>query len=397
MITAQTKFVASLETRTLLLAALAVATATASHAQNTFITTDRTVANGNPYAATTAGTIHIGTTVANGSVLVPDVNVDIVAPASALGMNARSTSRVNMTGGSVQGFQLFDDAQFTVSGGTTGNSSIGYVTGANDRSRITVTGGTFQNGFGLTESAVGAVSGGTFNKGVSAAGNSRLTIQAGTFNSIGANGAAVVDVLGGTFRYSTTPSSQSGAPVPVSSGVGSGATMNIYGGNFAAQMLAVSQAGSTANIAGGSHGRLQAFVGGVFNVSGGVFNDSLLCSFGSASTSYGEYNLVGTGFSLTNARAWTLTDQYVNGFTGTMYDLRGTLADGNPVISRYFVQNQTAAQGASGGVAGITFAAPAVVPEGNTFALCVLPLVVLSMTALRRREARSENESVDAA
>ena len=382
-----------IETRTLLLAATLLATATASHAQNTFITSDRTVANGNPYNSATAGTIHIGTTVANGSALVPNVNVDIVAPASALAMNARSNSRVNMTGGTVQGFQLFDDAEFTISGGTTGNSSVGYQTRANDRSRITVTGGTFQNGFGLSGSAVGEVLGGTFNNGIGAAGDSRLTIHGGTFNNISSNGASVVDVYNGTFRYSTVPSTQSGAPVPVSSGVSGGGTLNVYGGNFAGQMMSVSnssgQTGSTANIAGGTHGRLQAANTGVFNISGGVFNNSLLCTFGTTTIPYGEYNFVGTGFSLTNARAFTLTDQYVNQFAGTMYDLRGTLADGNAVVSRYFVQNQSVAQGASQGVAGITFAAPAVVPEASTSALFVLPIIALSMAVLRRREARN--------
>ncbi|MBC8143630.1 MAG: hypothetical protein H7Y38_19540 [Armatimonadetes bacterium] len=383
-----------IETRILLIAALTLVTISASHAQQTYITSDRTVASGNPFNTTTAGTINIGITAANAA-LVPGVNVDIVAPANALGMIARSTSRVNMTGGMVQGFQLFDDAQFTVSGGTTGNSSIGYVTSANDRSRITVTGGTFQNGFGLTENAVGEVVGGTFNKGMSATGDSRLTIRAGTFNAVGVQNAAVADIYDGTFRYSTTPSSQSGSPVPVSSGVDRGGTLNIYGGNFAAQMMSVSnlsgQTGSNINIVGGNHGRLHAFNAGVFNVSGGVFNNSLICSFGSAGGRYGEYNFFGTGFSLTNARAFTLTDQYVNQFTGTMYDLRGTLADGNAVVSRYFVQNQTVAQGASQGVNGISFSAPVVVPEASTFALCVPPIVVLSMAVLRRSESRNES------
>ncbi len=296
-----------IETRTLLLAATLLATATATLAQATYITSDRTVAGGNPYNTTTAGTIHIGTTTATGSTLAPDVNVDIVALANALGMIARSNSRVNMTGGAVQGIQLFDDAQFAVSGGTTGNSSVGYVTSANDRSRITVTGGTFANGFGLTESAVGTFTGGTFNKGVSATGDSRLTIRGGTFNSVGVQNTAIADIHNGTFRYSTTPSTQSGSPVPVSSGVDRGGTLNIYGGNFAAQMMSVSnltgQTGSNINIAGGSHGRLQAFNAGVFNVSGGVFNNSLICSFGTAGGRYGEYNFVGTGFALSNARA----------------------------------------------------------------------------------------------
>ncbi len=71
-----------------------------------------------------------------------------------------------------------------------------------------------------------------------------------------------------------------------------------------------------------------------------------------------------------------------------MYDLRGTLADGNAVVSRYFVQNRTVAQG----VTGITFSAPAVVPESSTFALFVLPITLLSMAILRRREAENNTE-----
>lgn len=186
-------------------AALLSALALPASAQQ-FISSDRTIANGNPLNGTYYGqTVIVGASGAvNGNIArVANVKADVVEPALF--------SYSDQTGG---GLAAYSNSVVSIAGGTfTQHSPTGFggYVGANDTARVVVSGGRLR---GVSTAGAGAGTAG-----------SRITIDGGLVEN-GLGGVAYItngtlDVNGGTVRATGGQSGIAG---------GSGGVVNINGG-----------------------------------------------------------------------------------------------------------------------------------------------------------------------
>ncbi len=367
-----------IETYTLYLAAILLATVTASHAQDGFITTNRTIADGNP--VNTAFTNLTVGRLTGGGARVPGVNADVITPASVgTRMFTYSDSVTNLYGGTVNELQLLDTSTVTIRG----TNAVTRIIADTD-SRLNITGGTVDNillrgdldmsgGYvriadsnATVPGTIDAtIRGGTIDRFTNASSKSRTQMTGGTINSVGVR-QGIMEIIGGTVNgvYVATPDATT-SPVPA---------LKIAGGTINGGVVASTD--GTAEIAGGVFdsgvdGRTFATL--LRSTISFVGRDLVLSAPTPATLSYVGYTNSGTSFS---------------NVAGSNYTLTGILADGTPINRVVF---DATGAGATGGF-NIVNLPPVAVPESSTRALFVLPIIALSMAVPRRYEVSNNSE-----
>lgn len=398
------------------LGAAALIGALAGPASAQFISSDRTVANGNPLNGTYYGqTVWVGVSgVSNGVVTrVANVQVDVVEPAlfsysdqTGGGLAAYSNSVVRMAGGtfaqhSANGFggyvSLNDTSTAVIDGGSLrGLSTAGAAPGAAG-SQVTLNGGVVQNGIG----------------GIAYILNGRLVVNGGTLRAQGGNSAiaggagAVVDVNGGLVQsvagsavYLDSDSAFTMSGGTVRGGPGGGAQWGVR-----LQSVTTPAALRGGTVDGGLRADAlnsvlspQAVLGGNLALNGGVFaygnaaldvTGGLYTRFAGADASFfalgsNTINFFGTDLALSAPTAGQVFE--TNNYSGNFYTFtNGTFADGQSAIGLRVFDADAVAGNPLGG--GFTLnAAP--VPEPGTGLLLLMALPALGGAIRRRQGAR---------
>ena len=300
------------------LCALTLSASPQAVAQNVYITTDRTVAGGNPLSGGNNGFVVVGADVANTP--FPGVTVDITGGTITDYVNATHQSIVNISGGVIG----------KVSNAGTLYTALQAVQG----STINLSGGTI-NSF----VTVGPVFGddGTVNT---------FNMSGGTVPYIFNNGGAITNITGGNIAPAP------GFTLGVVGNYGSG-TVNITGGT----MNLVGNFGSgpgTLNFGGTASTDSIRVFSGVANISGGTIGAG-----GVTLQQTGVANFTGNGLTVNQTGQHAFFDDgYFQNFTVADYTITGTLTSGTTV-------NTTVSGGAdftnNGSTA--TFNAPALAPD----------------------------------
>ncbi len=393
------------------LSALFTALALPAGAQ-VFVSSDRTVAGGNPLNGTYYGqSVLVGASgAANGIITrVANITADVVDPAlfsysdqTGGGLGAYSNSVVRIAGAtftqhSPTGFggyaNALDTAHVFVNGGNLrGLSTAGAAPGAAG-AQITVNGGVTQNGIG----------------GVAYIVNGALTVNGGTLRAQGGNAAiamgqgSVVNINGGLV--------ESAAGSAVYLGSDSALTMN--GGTVTGSAgggprwgVRVESVTNTARLQGGTvNGGLradavnsvtntQAALGGGVAVNGGVFaygnaaidvTGGSYTRFSGADASFfamgvNTVNFFGTDLALSAPTAGTVFES--NTFVGNFYTFTsGTFSDGQSAVGLRLFDAVSIAGNALPG--GFTLN-PSPVPEPSSALLLLLSLPALGAIMRRR-------------
>lgn len=410
-----------------LLSVGAIGLACALPASAAFISSDRTIANGNPLNGNYIGdTQWVGvSSVANGQVhRVANVRVDVVDPAlfsyndqTGGGLEAYSNSVVKVYGGTFNqisptgaggGIGLHDTSTATISGGTLRALTISGTAAGTAGAQATVSGGLIQNGL----SAVAYV------------GNGRLSVSGGTLRSqsgqsaIAGAAGSVIEVSGGAVESLAGAAIYLGADSALTL---RGGTVNGGAGGGSQWGLRLEGATITAALSGGSiNGGVradayaaasvtQAALSGSVTVNGGVFANGR-ASFDVSGGSYSRFagadasffalgsntiNFFGTGLTLSGPTAGNVFE--TNHFSGNFYTFTaGTFADGQSAVGLRIFDAEAWAGGSSALVGGFTLNPAAPVPEPATWLMLLLALPALLVVARRRADGANTNSGVRA-
>jgi PEP-CTERM motif len=394
-------------------AACALAALAGPAAANQFITSDRTVAGGNPLNGTYLGqTLLVGASaVVNGEVQrVGNVRVDVTAPAhftyndqTGGGVAAYSNSVVRVTGGlfdqnSANGFgggvNLSDTASARVEGGTMRFLALNGAAAGAAGAQATVTGGLIQNGL----SGVGVVTNGVLN------------VSGGTLRSTGGQGAitgargSVINVSGGSMEsalgaavYLAEDSTFTMTGGTLSGGPSGRAQWGLRTQHIAHTALLQGGTinGGVRTMAFGNTHLLQATLSGNMIVNGGVFayNNAAVDVHGGNYTRYAgadasffamglnTINFYGTGLALSGPTAGSVFE--TNNYQGNFYTFTGgTFAGGQSAVGlRIFDATSVAGTQLGGGF--VLNTAP--VPEPATWLMMGLALPALAAVARRQK------------
>lgn len=375
----------------------------------TFITTDRTVAGGNPIDGIYNGQgVFVGVNAA--FTRIANVHADVVDPAqlnysdqTGGGLAAYSNSVVNVRGGSF--------VQYSPTGCCGGVS-------ANDTSRLNISGGTL-DGLSVNGAAAGAagaqatVSGGliqNYRRGVAGVANGVLNVSGGTIRSNSAQ-AAMVGGVGGVINISGgLVQSVSGAALIV----GAGSALSMSGGTVSglasrASGISLETVSVAADLRGGTINgglradrfgtgapALQATLSGTITLNGGAFalRDAALGITGGSYTAYAgsgahffalgsnSLNFYGDGLELSGPTAGSVFMDY--NYEGNFYTFtHGTLAGGQSAVGlRIF--DALSFGGSTTGLGG-GFTLTTAVPEPAQWAMLLLALPLLTWRVARRR------------
>ena len=374
----------------LMLCALFTASSSGAHAQDLYVSSDRTVANGNPINGT-FNTVRVGKDSALNN--YDGIHADIIGGTYNAAFFAYNTSTVNVSGGlfkngllpqnaTVLNFggtaqsdnflAVFNTATLNVSGGTINalqntNAALvnfGGTAQANtlltfNTSTTNVTGGTFSLNGRIQDSSNVIITGGTFNNGLDAYQNSTITVTGGTItgglsghnsSTVNIGGTAQIDFLqitdNSTFNIS-------GANFPSGLNAVNNSTVNFSGGTVGSVLEAdnnsivnfggTTQAGSliaadssTINVTGGVVTDLLG-IGGTYNISGGQIAHNTLANIGEGlGANFSLYNILGTNLTLSNAVSGIFDDGFGDLLNGVFWKLNGTLQNGDALNTRYF-------------------------------------------------------------
>lgn len=395
----------------LAIAALLALPATAAE----FVTSDRTVANGNPINGNHSGQALIvgASSIIDGNVTrVANVQVDILAPAQLNFSDANggylamySNSTVRMHGGSagsassfanVGRFSVYDTAQLVVTGGslagvTLNGADVGAVGAAGPRA--TVAGGVLQTGAGIvayisrgTLDVTGgsiAATGGNFQPGIQGDVGSVINLSGGSVSSVSSAAAyiqsnSVFNMTGGTLTGGSGGGAQWGLRLQ-----GTTAPAHVRGGTVN---------GGVRADAGLNQSALQATLGGSVAVKGGVFaygNAALDVSGGSYTRFAGAdaaffamgtntINFFGTDLALSTATPGSVFE--TNNYLGNFYTFTGgTFSDGQSAVGLRLFDAVSVSGNLLGG--GFTLNPPAPVPEPTTWLMLLLALPAVAAAA----------------
>ena len=393
----------SIVTATLLQGALALP------ASAQFITSDRTVAGGNPLNGNYIGqTVWVGVSnVANGIVTrVPNVQVDVIAPArfsysdqTGGGLAAYSNSVVRVYGGTFDqisstgaggGVSFFDTSTGFISGGTMNSLTLSGAAPGAAGAQATVSGGLVQ-GLAYVINGTLNVSGGTLRSqgaqsGIAAGAGSVVNLSSGLVQSD--QGAALYLDSDSAFR--------------MTGGTATGGSGGNARWGVRAQYLTTTAVLRGGTVNGGmrteglnSQVLPQAALGGSLTVNGGVFayahaavdvTGGSYTPFSGADASFfamgtNTINFYGTGLGLSAPVAGQVFE--LNNYLGNFYTFTsGTFSDGQSAVGlRLFDALSVAGNNLPGGFT----LNPSPVPEPGTWLLMLLALPAVAAAARRER------------
>jgi hypothetical protein len=275
---------------TLTLIAAASVSVTDARAQPAFLTSDRTVANGNPLNSSQTGSVYVGQDSVGG--LVPGVDVDVLA------------------GTALPAFGTFvarSDSQTTVYGGNLG-------------------GGIAADGTATVRAFAGTLG------AIRAEGSSRVTMEDGRAFQIQVANNGYVRVNGGLTAHPTI--------FTLLESQGAGSVLELAGGTTVG--VARAGGGGLTRVLGGNYATLHS-LSGMIEVSGGLpASGGRLAALNRGANAQGRFTFVGSNFTLTNPIAGSYSDPtYLLSTPGVFYTLRGTLADGTRIDASYFEEALT--------------------------------------------------------
>ena len=380
-----------------------------------FVTSDRTIANGNPMNGSYSGqAILVGASgIFNGEVTrVANVRVDIVAPAQLNFSDATggslalySNSVVRMTGGSagtpssfanVGRFTAYDTSQLEVSGGSLSGITLNGTSAGAAGARATVSGGILQSSAGIVAYGTNGMlnvsgglisaTGGNVQPGIQGDSGSVINLSGGTVQS--SSGAGVYIHMNSAFTM--TGGTATGGPGGVAQwGVrleGTSQTANLQGGTVN---------GGIRSSAGFNQTALQATLGGSLAVNGGVFaygtaavnvTGGSYTRFAGADASFftmgsNTINFFGTDLALSGPTAGSVFE--LNNYIGNFYTFTGgTFSDGQSAIGlRLFDATSVAGNALNG---GFTLTSVSAVPEPSAWLLMALALPAIGVSVRRR-------------
>lgn len=378
-----------------------------------FITSDRTIANGNPLNGNYIGqTVVVGaSSIVNGIVTrVPNVRVDVVAPAlfsysdqTGGGIAAYSNSVVRIQGGTFNqisgsgfggGASVSDTATLIINGGTLRAVSASGAGAGAAGARITLNGGLVENGVAGVAYIVNGtldVNGGTLRatggqSGIAGGGGSVITVNGGLVQSL--QGAAVYldsnsvfSMTGGTVSGGSGGVAQWGvrAQALSTTAVLRGGTVN--GGMrtdaLNSQVLPQAALGGSVTVNGG----VFAYGNAAVDVTGGSFTrfagaDASFFAMGSSTI-----NFFGDSLALSGPTAGNVFE--LNNYVGNFYTFTsGTFSDGQSAVGLRLFDATSVAGNLLGG--GFTLN-PSPVPEPAAWLLMLLALPALGMALRRQR------------
>ncbi len=383
-----------------------------------YITSDRTIAGGNPLNGNYIGqTVVVGvSSIFNGIVTrVPNVQADVVAPAvfsyndqTGGGISAYSNSVVRIQGGifnqiSPTGFgggvSASDTASLVVNGGSLrAISSSGTGAGAAG-ARLKVDGGLIENGV----AGVAYIVNGTLdvNGGTLRATGGQSGIAGGTGSVITLNGGLVQSVQGAAVYIAQDSAfTMTGGTATGGSGGGAAWGVRVEGANLMAKLLGGTVNGGVRNDAASNQPALQATLGGSLTVNGGVF------AYGNAAVNVtgGGYtrfagadaaffamgsntiNFFGADLALSGPTAGSVFE--TNNYTGSFYTFTsGTFSDGQSAVGLRLFDAVTVAGNALSG--GFTLNPTAAVPEPSSWLLMLLALPAIAAVVRRQPSRKS--------
>lgn len=398
-------------------AAACLGVAAAPVAAADFVTSDRTVANGNPMNASYSGQpILVGASgVFDGNVTrVSDVRVDIVAPAQlnfsdATGgsLSAYSNSVVRMTGGNAGSpssfanagrFSAYDTSQLNISGGSLSSVTLNGAAAGVAGARAIVSGGTLQSSAGIVAYVTNgtlavsggliSATGGNFQPGIQGDGGSRISVSGGTVQSTSSAAAYIHTDSAFTMTGGTLTGGGGGGAAWGLRLENTSVTARVSGGTI--------NGGVRANSAGAANVQ-QAVLGGSVTVNGGVFaygtsavdvTGGSYTRFAGADASFfalgdNNINFYGTGLALSAPTVGSVFE--TNNYTGNFYTfIGGTFSDGQSAVGlRLFDATSVAGNALRGGFALTSVSA---VPEPSTWLLMALALPAIGVAVRRRRK-----------
>ena len=315
---------------------LSVFTLSAAQAE-TYITTDRTVAGGNPLNSFlgSQSSLYIGQ--ASDASFVGGVDVDIVTGAFLNGdLRARGDSRTTIYGGN---FTHFANG-YPLSGLTLAQTAQVRLAG-NVRFAVAV----------VDDQAT-------------------LQMDAGQVDGIQVHDTARARVTGGLIQSQNFPS--------IAEAYGAGARLELSGGQTSGVVRVAG--GGAVSVSGGSYNNLLAY-NGLIEVAGGL--SELGGRLGTGNTGLGRFMFYGSDFVLSNPVAGAYYDPtYWLSAAGVFYTLTGTLLNGQYISASYFEEGLSLGQAPR----NIGFSTSPV-PEPAGGAMLALGLLLLAFLRARTREA----------
>ncbi len=381
-----------------------------------YVTTNRTIAGGNPLNGNYVGqTVLVGASqILNGIVTrVPNLQVDVVAPASFVyndqtggGLDAYSNSLLRIQGGTFSqnssngfggGVSAFDTSTVIVNGGSLRAISVAGSAAGAAGAHATINGGLVENGVAVVAYPINGtldVNGGTLRAtgsqpGIAGARGSVITVNGGLVQSL--QGAAI---------YITEDSALTMTGGTVTGGPGGGAQWGVrtQGGSQAVNLQGGTVNGGVRTMANLSQPVLQATMGGSLTVNGGVFAHGTAAinvtggsytRFAGADASFfamgsNSINFFGTELALSGPTAGSVFE--LNNYIGNFYTFTsGTFADGQSAVGLRLFDATSVAGNVLGG--GFTLNPPAAVPEPSTWLLMALALPAIGAAVRRRTRA----------
>lgn len=379
-----------------------------------YVTSDRTIANGNPISGNYIGqTVVVGASlIANGNVTrAPNVQVDVVAPAlfsfndqTGGGIAAYSNSVVRIQGGTFNqisgtgfggGVSASDTSNVTVNGGALRAMALAGSAAGAAGARATINGGLIENGVAIAAYVVNGsldVNGGT----VRATGG-QPGISGGNGSLVAVNGGLVQSALGAAIYMGDGALTMTGGTVTGGAGGGAQWGVRIDYSNLTATLRGGTVNGGVRADAASNQTALQATLGGSLTVNGGVFvygngevdvTGGSYTRFAAADAAFfamgsNDINFYGAGLALSGPTAGSVFE--TNHYNGNFYTFTaGTFADGQSAVGLRLFDATSVANNPLNG--GFTLNAVSAVPEPATGLMLLLALPALG-AAVRRRQA----------
>lgn len=339
------------------LIAAMVATTTGAQARSGFlyVTVDRTIANGNPIDNSTGG--YTGVDVGEDSSANPfyGIHADLVGVQIGNAISVVNDGTVHFTNNSFTQYLYAEDSSTILFDSGVANSGVS-VSGT---AHLTFTGSAATNDIGTGDTATVTITGGAISNHAGATGNGHLDISGGFVDHVTADTYGTVS-FGGTASTNRLFAQEN-------------STITFTGGTISGYLYAAND--SITNMSGGYAEEIRLLGNAVVNVTGGSIGPNTIVGLSSAAVT----NIFGTGLVYSNPTASTFA-----GNNGMLWDLSGTLENGDTLSTHYFdiSGNMVVPQGLNFNPSGVT------VPEGSTVVLLGLALPLIGAVRVARRRKK---------